>query len=109
MDTPPYIKQVHNGKKDYSGNPIYSAYIPEIRRAIRIIQVSPQEEGDEISAWIDAIELNEPFQNQTTKELVLDIKLSKAARKTAKNLIGMWVAGQLNDKQLDAILKSHTN
>lgn len=105
----PYINQIQNGKKDYSGNPIYSAYIPAIGRAIRIIQVAPEEKGNDISAWIDDIELNEQFQNQKTAELVLDLKLSRAAKKTAKDLIGKWIAGQLDTNKLDKILDSSTN
>lgn len=30
----PYINQIQNGQKEYDGNPIFSAYIPQIERAI---------------------------------------------------------------------------
>ena len=86
----PYINQMQNGEKEYDGNPIFSAFIPEIERAIRIIQVSPDEEGDDISAWIDDIELGKKDKTKKTKELVLDLKLSKEARMLAKDLIGKW-------------------
>ena len=76
----PYLNELQNGKKEYDGNPIFNAYIPEIKRAIRIIQVSPKEEGDDISAWVDDIALS---QSKHTKELVLDLKLSKKAKKIA--------------------------
>lgn len=105
----PYINQIQNGKKDYSGNPIFSAFVPEIKKAIRIIQVSPEEEGDDISAWIDAIELGKKFKNQKTEELVLDLKLSRASKKTAKKLIDKWIAGQLDSKKLNKALEEGAN
>ena len=76
---------MQNGEKEYDGNPIFSAFIPETERAIRIIQVSPGEEGDDISAWIDDIELGKKAKK--TKELVLDLKLSKEAKMLAKDFL----------------------
>lgn len=102
----PYINQFQNGKKEYDGNPIFSAFIPEIKRAIRIIQVSPDEEGQDISAWIDDIELTEKSK---TKELVLDLKLSPNARMTAKNLMEKWVLQQLNSAGVDEVLSEEVN
>ena len=98
----PYINQVQNGEKEYDGNPIFSAFIPEIGRAIRIIQVSPLEEGDHISAWIDTINMNE--QEQQTEELVLDIKLSRDARIVAKKLIKQWIEKQLDPDSIEMIV-----
>ena len=100
----PYINQTQNGKKEYDGNPIFSAFIPEISRAIRIIQVAPDEDGDDISAWIDDIELK-----GKTKELVLDLKLSKTAKLTAIDVIKAWLADQLDAVALDQLLAGHTS
>ena len=105
----PYINQVQNGQKEYDGNPIFSAFIPEIKRAIRIIQVAPEEDGDDISAWIDDIELNGKTKAQKTPELVLDLKLSKKAKSIAKNLIAKWVVNQLDTATLDQILDYEVN
>lgn len=102
----PYINQIQNGKKEYDGNPIFSAFIPEIKRAIRIIQVSPEEEGQDISAWIDDIELEEKSK---TKELVLDLKLSKNAKDLAKDLMEQWVLKQLNAAGVDKVLSEVKN
>lgn len=100
----PYINQTQNGKKEYDGNPIFSAFIPEINRAIRIIQVAPDDDGDEISAWIDDIELKEKV-----KELVLDLKLSKKAKSTARDIIKAWLIDQLDNVTLDQLLAYQTN
>lgn len=102
----PYLNELQNGKKEYDGNPIFNAYIPEIKRAIRIIQVSPKEEGDDISAWVDDIALS---QSKHTKELVLDLKLSKKAKKIAEKLIGEWINQQLDDATVNNLLSENVN
>lgn len=102
----PYLNELQNGKKEYDGNPIFNAYIPEIKRAIRIIQVSPKEEGDDISAWVDDIELQKTIN---TKELVLDLKLSKKAKKLAEKLIGEWINQQLDDASVNNLLSENVN
>lgn len=99
----PYINSNQNGQKEYDGNPIFSAFIPEIARAIRIIQVSPNEEGDEISAWVDDIELGDTNE---IKELVLDLKLSRKAKMIARDLIKEWITGQLDLTTLEALMDS---
>lgn len=96
-----YINQKQNGKKEYDGNPIFSAYVPEIKRAIRVIQVSPEEEGDDLSAWIDDIDLSEKLAAGQTKELVLDLKLSKQTKNDARELIQQWVNQQLSAATLN--------
>jgi len=102
----PYLNELQNGKKEYDGNPIFNAYIPEIKRAIRIIQVSPKEEGDDISAWVDDIALS---QSKHTKELVLDLKLSKKVKKIAEKLIGEWINQQLDDATVNNLLSENVN
>jgi uncharacterized UPF0160 family protein len=96
----PYLNDRQNGKKEYDGNPIFNAYIPEIKRAVRIIQVSPEEEGDDISGWIDNIQL----KDKSTKELVLDLKLTKKAKQRARELISAWIEKELDDKRVGEIL-----
>jgi hypothetical protein len=105
----PYLNNLVNGKKEYDGNPIFNAYIPEIKRAIRIIQVSPQEEGDDISAWIDDIELKQKSRTKKTKELVLDIKLSAKARNIATEIIKEWIQKQVDATYIDNLLESKLN
>lgn len=100
----PYINQSQNGVKEYDGNPIFSAFIPEIKRAIRIIQVSPEEEGSDISAWFDTIELEGDLEK--TDELVVDVKLSQDSKNIAENLIQKWITEQLDEAVLDDILES---
>lgn len=106
----PYLNNLVNGKKEYDGNPIFNAYIPEIKRAIRIIQVSPQEEGNDISAWIDDIELKQKSRRtKKTKELVLDIKLSHKAKSIASDLIKEWIQKQVDTSYIDNLLESKLN
>ncbi len=99
-----YINQFQGGKKEYDGNPIFSAFIPEAKRAIRVIQVSPKEEGDDLSAWIDSIESNGKSHTEQTKELVLDVKLSRKAKAGAKELMTKWIANQLDESDIDEIV-----
>lgn len=96
----PYLNDRVNGKKEYDGNPIFNAYIPELKRAVRIIQVSPEEEGDNISAWIDDIEL----KDKKTQELVLDIKMTRDAKLTAREILGAWIEGELSEEEVGAYL-----
>ncbi|MGK0366832.1 MAG: hypothetical protein ACI85O_003909 [Saprospiraceae bacterium] len=96
----PYLNDRHNGKKEYDGNPIFNAYIPEIKRAVRIIQVSPEDEGDDISGWIDDIQL----KDKNMKELVLDLKLTKDAKKRARELMSAWIEKELDEKKMCEIL-----
>lgn len=98
----PYINQIQNGQKEYDGNPIFSAYIPQIERAIRIIQVSPEEEGDDISAWTDSIEL--AGESKDTKELVVDLKLSKNTKTIAISLIENWITDTLDEQMIENLV-----
>lgn len=102
----PYINQMQNGKKEYDGNPIFSAYIPEIQRAIRIIQVAPDEEGGDISAWIDDIELRGKIDVGKIEELVLDLKFSQKSKAFAKEAIHKWITQELDSETLDELLEA---
>ena len=105
----PYINQMQNGKKEYDGNPIFSAFIPESNAPSVLFRFLPMKKGRNISAWIDDIEMNGQSKNQKTKELVLDIKLSKQAKTIAKDLMGKWIVGCLDDAALDVVLKSEVH
>jgi hypothetical protein len=98
-----YLNPMQNGKKEYDGNPIFNAFVPEAGRAIRVIQVAPEEEGANISAWIDDIELAGIAEK--VDELVLDIKLTQESKKVAKDLIRTWLVGQLNEAELEKFLE----
>lgn len=104
-----YINQLQGGKKEYDGNPIFNSYIPEAGCAIRIIQVSPEEEGNDISGWIDTIELNGKINAGQTKELVLDVKLSRKVKAVAKELMEKWIAHQIDESTLDEFIALATN
>ncbi|MFZ2901186.1 MAG: hypothetical protein WA004_21325 [Saprospiraceae bacterium] len=85
----PYINQKQSGKPEYDGNPIFSAYVPALNRAVRIIQVAPGEGGEEITSWVDTIALHEG--QPEVEDLVLDMVLSRAARERAGELVKRWL------------------
>ncbi|KAA3622601.1 MAG: hypothetical protein DWQ02_25760 [Bacteroidetes bacterium] len=91
-----------SGRKEYDGNPIFNAFIPKIKKAVRIIQVSPGENVNDISAWIDEIEITK--SSSPVKELVIDLALSKETKNVAIELIDSWVIGQINEHSLDLYL-----
>ena len=94
----PYINQIQNGRKEYDGNPIFSAYVASVGRAVRIIQAEPEEGGSFFSAWLDTIELQEgrpPMQ-----ELVIDIALSRESKKRAERLVKGWLAEGWGEKEI---------
>lgn len=98
----PYINTSNNGQKEYDGNPIFNAFIPELKKAVRIIQVDPNEEGDEITAWVDTIEL--PTAQQPVAELVIDLKLTRSSKEIARYFIEMWLLHNLDQQQIDEVL-----
>lgn len=97
-----YLNPAQNGQKEYDGNPVFNAYLPQINRAIRIIQVAPEEPGDMISAWLDDIELT---GDNPTPELVIDLKLNQQTKEIATALMDEWVKGTLDHARLEELLK----
>ena len=98
----PYINQIQGGRKEYDGNPIFSAFIASKNRAVRIIQLEPEAGGLDISAWVDTIEL---FKGKTpVQELVLDVVLSKQGKELARKLIDGWLTEGWTAKDVDRLL-----
>ena len=100
ISIPFYKEYFANGTAFYDGNPIISAYIPELKKSIRIIQEEPECEEIELGAWTEATEVD----NKNIEELVITLELSKEASKVAKELITAWLQEDLNDGQIDNIL-----
>ena len=73
------------GEKEYDANPIFEAFFPELRKAIRIIQDEPEKDAPELAAWLDSIELEE--DERPVSELVIALALSQESSKMAKQLI----------------------
>lgn len=91
-----YINQYQGGKPEYDGNPIFSAYVPALNRAVRIIQVAPGEGGEEITSWVDTIVLHEG--QPEVEELVLDMVLSRTAREQAGELVKRWLGERVAEE-----------
>jgi hypothetical protein len=98
----PYINQMQGGKKEYDGNPIFSAYVASNNRAVRVIQAAPGGEEPLVSAWIDSIEISEG--KAPAEELVLDVVLSKEAREMARKLAEGWLAEGWTTEDIDRVL-----
>lgn len=71
------------------GNPIFTAYIPEVGRAVRIIQEPPADEPD-FAAWLNDTEHPDgrPFT-----ELVISLVLTETAQAQALGFIEQWIGG----------------
>ncbi|WP_154819492.1 hypothetical protein [Enterobacter cloacae] len=78
------------------GNPIFYGYFPLVRRAIRIIQSSPIDDTNQLSAWVEKSftdYTNEVprFHPEHTDELVLYIELNATTFHFAMLIIYFWV------------------
>lgn len=80
-------KQYADGSQMHDGNPIYDALLGN-GKAVRIIQIQPDEEDDLISAWIKQTEDEE---GADLEELVIHLQLTKKTRVAALSLIDKWV------------------
>jgi len=98
----PYINQMQGGKKEYDGNPIFSAYVVSKNRAVRIIQAAPEEGSMEISVWVDSIELKDG--KSPVPELVMDVVLSPATKDLAEKLVEGWLAEGWTEKEIQKML-----
>ena len=99
----PYLNPTTRaGQKDYDGNPIFEAWEKTLNRAVRIIQVAPQGEQLDVSAWLDSIELPETLA--PIPELVIDLALSKESYALAEQLISAWLtAGTTKEGMVEMI------
>lgn len=87
-----YTPYLNEEPLEYDGNPVFNAWIPKMGRGVRIIQVEAEDEGPELSAWLDSMEIKEGF---VVQELVLDLVLSQSSKQVALDLIDHWLV-QLN-------------
>jgi len=76
------------------GNPIFSAYSPDQKKAIRVIQFPPTTDRLQLDYWLDSFggEVGGP---QTTTELVISCALSDSASALAFSLMSAWVKGEI--------------
>ena len=89
-----------NDANDYDGNPIFSAYILEKNRAVRVIQIDPNEmeENILITAWMDTIELEEG--QAAVDELVIYTVLTVETRVKCAALIEEWVLEEMTIEEM---------
>ena len=86
----PYLNPTGaNGNKEYDGNPIFNAYFPDLDKAIRIIQDTPEEGTVDLSTWMDQIELEEG--QPPVPELVIAVTLSRETSEKAQELMRQWI------------------
>lgn len=76
-----------NGTPFFDGNPIFNAYVPELNRGVRVLQIEP-EESDEFSYYLDVVERED---GSTFPELVISIVLTEETKVQAENAIRKWL------------------
>ena len=80
------------------GNPIFSAYSPERRCGIRVIQYPPESDHLEFDWWLDTFggPVTDP---QAIRELVIACALSKEASRRAFELMEEWcIRGEITER-----------
>jgi len=104
----PYLNdQNGNGQKEYDGNPIFNVLEPSLNRAVRIIQIEPEGEQLDISAWLDTIELAESAP--PVQELVIDTVLSKESYAIARKFIIAWLGEGVAKTELEQLIEAENN
>lgn len=97
-----------NTDRDHDGNPIFHAYLPARKRALRIVQADPSEAEEEldIKAWLDEVQLTP--STTPVPELVIDMILSEGTKEVGQRLIRAWVEaeGELTEDKLEDLLQT---
>jgi len=78
-----------NGAPFFDGNPIFNAYVPELNRGVRILQVEP-EDSDEFSYYPDVVEMED---GSSFPELVISLVLTEETKAQAEKAIVNWLKG----------------
>lgn len=86
------------------GNPMFTAYVPAVDRAVRIIQVDPAEAVSEvdIKAWLDQAVM--PEREDRVEELVIDLVLTNEAESLSKQLIDGWLVQGLSMMEMERMI-----
>jgi hypothetical protein len=104
----PYLNdQNGNGQKEYDGNPIFNVLEPSLNRAVRIIQIEPEGEQLNISAWLDTIELAESAP--PVQELVIDTVLSKESYAIARKFIIAWLGERITKAEMEHLIETENS
>lgn len=99
----PYINiYAWNGNKHRHGNPIFSAEVKNLNRAVRIIQETLGEPDDFIiSAWLDTFPIDE---ENPLQELVIALVLSEETLEIAERLIVPWLVEIQSKEEMKEII-----
>jgi len=86
------------------GNPMFTAYVPAVDRAVCIIQVDPTEAVSEvdIKAWLDQAVM--PEREDRVEELVIDLVLTNEAESLSKQLIDGWLVQGLSMMEMERMI-----
>lgn len=100
----PYINVfARNGDKHRDGNPIFSAEVKPLNRAVRIIQEAIEEPDDFfISAWLDTFPIDE---DNPLNELVIPLVMSEETLEVAERLIVHWLVERRSKEEMERVLE----
>ena len=110
LDWQPFYQ---NPERD--GNPLFSAWVPNRNKLVRVIQFTPEEVDEQLfSAWIDTWEgdLPEGLVSQKNAiaspipELVIDLALMDVTRQMALTYIYLWLVMDVSPESMQRILKA---
>jgi hypothetical protein len=88
-EQPWVANRLANGSELRDGNPIFSAFSPRLRRALRVIQHEPEEHELELAWWSDS---STGDDGSNVEELVISCAMSEEAERLARSLIKSWVS-----------------
>lgn len=102
ISIPFYNEHFSNGTPFYDGNPIISAYIPKLKKSIRIIQEDVETESVEIRAWTEDSE----HEDDKIQELVISLELSRESAKIATTLIEGWLQHNWDGDKIESEMQN---
>jgi hypothetical protein len=105
ISMPFYQEKFSNGVHFYDGNPIASAYLPNLNKSIRIIQEEPETDSLEIGVWTE----DKEFEDKNIKELVISLELSRESSKVVRELIKGWLQENWDDEKLEKTIEEYSN
>lgn len=96
------LYQTHfaNGKKNYDGNPIYSALLKN-QKSVRIIQEQPESEQPEIGAWVSQTEVD----GEAIQELVISMELTEITKQVVIALVAEWSKAETEASKMEQFIE----
>jgi len=97
------INQYINETIDMDGNPIYSVWIPELKYALRIIQIERNLNAQIFNIWINDTE----YENEPVKELVISVQLYRETIKETTKIVKTFFSSKLTQEKIDSLHKKY--